>query len=1005
VAATTVASRLIGRQEELSALLEAVRDAGDGRPALAFVAGESGVGKSRLLSELARQAREDLGARVLSGECVELGDGELPYAPLVGALRPLVRAGDPGLLDLPEAARAELAALLPGLAVGGDGAIGDRFVESERRDQAQSRLFEALLAALDRLGRDAPVVLIVEDIHWADRSTRDFLSFLGRNLADERVMLALSYRPDELHRRHPLRPLLAVLERTPQARRVELRGLPVADIRALAREISGQEPSDELVERLVRRSDGNALFIEELLAAGPGPLPPSLADALMVRVEKLPPAAQEVVRVLSVAQPADHALLEALGIADEATLRGALRDAIAGHVVAVDGSDRYGFRHVLLREVVYDDLLPGERSQLHGAVARALEARLPGEGGPGLAAAVAHHFHRAGDQPEALRTAILAADAATAAHAEADAAQLLERALELWERVPEPAAVLPGHAADHIDLLLRTARAHRNTDDARRLTLLNEAIKEARAGDLDDPRVPTLLQQRAMAEWGLGRGEASRASLDLARRLLADDAPLTQRISLTISRMKLATLQSRYSETIALAEEVLPQLGEDRDGRILRSETYNNLGLALIMTDRHEEGVAQLRESMQLAKSVDDYVLLGIAYTNLADALQLSGRADEARAVTEEGLREVDNNVPGGAWLPAMKAELAIDRGDYAEAEAALRRTGRTNGNTRVNVELRRAELALARGDDDAARASLEEAEALLVDSLEPQFVAVAGVLRAELDRRNGHPVCAREAVEAAIERLEFCSDDTLRMGRLTATGVAIEADLAQRARDLGDAEARADAIARAGVMLSRAEAAAAAGRPLETAYAVTARAHMLRAAGEDPGEAWHAAAEQWRALGRPLLVVAALRHAAEACLARGRRDAAAEAAGQALAGARELGAGWLAGELEGLIARARLSVEAGSDGAAAASADSAAVDGDGAGGPGEDADPFGLTPRERQVLALVARGATNREIGAELYMAEKTASVHVSRILAKLDVRSRTEAAAVAHRLGLAVE
>jgi len=994
VAASTISSRLIGRDEELATLLAAVREAGEGRPTLAFVAGESGVGKSRLLGELSRRAREK-GARVLSGECVDLGDGELPYAPLVGALRPLVRAEDAALLDLPAAARRELAALLPGLGDPDDDGEGAR----EDHGQAQSRLFEALLSAIDRLGRDAPVVLILEDVHWADRSTRDFLSFLGRNLGDERVLIALSYRPDELHRRHPLRPLLAVLERTPQARRLELRGLLPADIRALARDLTGSEPSAEQVDRLVRRSDGNALFVEELLAAGPGPLPPSLSDALMVRVERLPSSAQEVVRTLAVAQPADHALMEELGVLDEPTLRTALRDAIAGHVVAVDQSDRYTFRHVLLREVVYDDLLPGERSELHRAVARALEARLPGDGGPGLASAIAHHYHRSGDQPEALRSAIRAADAATAAHAEADAAQMLERALELWERVADPGAL--AERLDHVDLLLRTSRAHRNTDDARRVTLLNEALREARAADPDDRRVPLLLQQRALAEWGLGRGEASRKSLDLARRLLADDAPETERIGLTISRMKLATLQSRYAETIALAEEVLPQLPDTPAGRMLRADTYNNFGLALIMTDEVERGRGILGEAAELGRAAGDHVLLSISYVNLADALQLSGRPEESKAVIDEALAIIGEHVPGSAWVPTFAAELAIDAGDYAAADGYLRTTGRTSGNSRVNVEIRRAEMALARGDDPAARASIEEVEALLVDSLEPQFVAVAGVLRAELDRRNGHPVCAREAVEGALERLEFCSDDTVRLARLATTGVAIEADLAQRARDLGDAEAEADAIARAGIMLSRAQAAADAGRPMETAYATSAVAHHLRATGEDPGDAWLAAAAIWEERGRPLLVACAQRHAAEACLARGRRDGAAEAAGIALAGARRLGAAWLVTELEGLIARARLTLEpepGGGNGAAGAGA----ADGD-ADAAADDLDPFGLTPRERQVLTLVARGATNREIGAELFMAEKTASVHVSRILAKLDVRSRTEAAAVAHRLGLA--
>ncbi|MDX6700654.1 MAG: hypothetical protein QOF26_880 [Baekduia sp.] len=1007
MAATTTSSRLIGRENELATLLDALSEAADGHPALAFVAGESGVGKSRLLGEVARRAR-DGGARVLSGECVDLGDGELPYAPLVGALRPLVRAGDPGLLGLPAAARRELAALLPGLGdPSEDPEAARRHAAEAERGQAQARLFEALLAALDRLGRETPVLLIVEDVHWADRSTRDFLSFLGRNLADERVLVALSYRPDELHRRHPLRPLLATLERTPSARRIELNGLRPADVAELAHELNGSEPSAELVDRLVRRSDGNALFVEELLAAGPGPLAPSLADALMVRVERLPASSQEVVRALSVAQPADEAVLQALGIADEATLRQALRDAIAGHVVAIDRSDRYTFRHVLLREVVYDDLLPGERSALHRAVARVLEARLPGDGGPGLAAAVAHHFHASGDQPEALRSALLAADAAVAVHAEADAAALLERALELWDRVEDPEALV---GMDHVDLLARTARAHRNTDDLRRVPLVNQAIRELRAEHPDDPRVPRLLQQRAMAEWALGRGEASRASLDLARRLLPDDAPLTDRIAFTVSRIKLAALQSRFAETIALTEEVLPLLPDNPDGELLRAEIYNNVGLSLIMSGEHDRGVAQFREAAAIGAAADDAHLVSVSYVNLADALQLSGASEEALEVIDEALRIVERAVPGYAWVPILAAEIDIDQGDWASAELHLSRVGRVTGSTRVNLELRRAQLALGRGDDEVARTAIEEVESLLVDSLEPQFVAVAGVLRAELDRRHGKPICARETVEGALERLEFCSDDMVRLARLAATGVATEADVAQRARDLGDRETEADAVVRAGVMRERVRAAAASGGKLEQGYLAGAEAHHARATGEDPGDRWTAAAATWTTLGRPLEMASALHYGAEACLAHGRREAAAQAVRDALAEARRLGAAWLVGELEGLAARARLAIApepvAVPAGGVAGGGGAAAANGAPAGDRGAvDDDPFGLTPREHQVLTLVARGCTNREIGAELYMAEKTASVHVSRILAKLDVRSRTEAAAVAHRLGLAAD
>jgi DNA-binding CsgD family transcriptional regulator len=408
------------------------------------------------------------------------------------------------------------------------------------------------------------------------------------------------------------------------------------------------------------------------------------------------------------------------------------------------------------------------------------------------------------------------------------------------------------------------------------------------------------------------------------------------------------------------------------------------------MTGEHARGREVSRQAVALAG--DNADMAGIAYVNFADALQLRGDGREAAAVVAEGLREVDAESHTCTWLHTLAAELAIDRGDWAAAREGLGAVGRTSGGTRVGIELRRGELALALGDLDAARASCEEAELLLVDSLEPQFVAVAGVLRAELDRRDGRIGCARDAIEAALERVEYCSDDTVRLGRLAVTGLAIEADAAQRARDLGDAEDEAAAIARAEVMLSRARAAAASGGPLESALHLTAEGHHHRATGAAPGDAWPAAANAWAALDRPLSAAIARWRGAEACLAHGDRDGAAGALRDALGAARRLGCGWLVEEVEGLAARARLTIDAPADGDAAAP-EADVVDG----------DPFGLTPRERQVLGLVARGATNREIGAELYMAEKTASVHVSRILAKLDVRSRTEAAAVAHRLGMA--
>ena len=376
--ATGVTSqRIVGRALELAQLQAALADAAGGQPSLAFVVGESGVGKSRLVAELEARATAD-GTRVLSGECVELGEGELAYAPLVTALRPLVRDADPVLDALPDDIRAELATLLPGLVATVRG--------HERGAGDQARVFEALLAVLDGLARETPVLLVIEDLHWADASTRAFLRFLAATLSTEPLLIVATYRPDELHRRHPLRPLLAELERV-RAVRIDLAGLSRDELAEQLGDILGAAPDAALVERLYARSEGNPLFTEELLAAGTdgrGSLPPSLAAALALRIDRLGDDAQEVVRVLSAGGVLDDALLAEVSGLDRRALRDGLREAMAAHIVVLHG-ERYTLRHALMAEAVHDDLLPGERAELHRALAAALSgsrARRPAPSAP-----------------------------------------------------------------------------------------------------------------------------------------------------------------------------------------------------------------------------------------------------------------------------------------------------------------------------------------------------------------------------------------------------------------------------------------------------------------------------------------------------------------------------------------------------------------------------------------------------------------------------------------------
>jgi DNA-binding CsgD family transcriptional regulator len=972
--ATRVTSAgFVGRATELEELEAALRDAGDSKPSLAFVAGESGVGKTRLASELAARAR-DQGARVLSGDCIELGEGELPYAPLLGALRPLVREDDPALAELSPALRDDLATLLPGLAEGPPDVAAP-----------QSRVFEALLQLLDTLGSDNPVLLVIEDLHWADSSTRHFVRFLSRMVCRERLLVLSTYRSDELHRRHPLRPLLAEVGRDPTTRIVELKPFTPRELALQLEDILGRAPEPDLISRLHGRSEGNPLFAEELLAAGPdgrGPLPPTLRDALMLRVERLSPDAQELLRWLA-CHPADQELLAEVSGLPAQELRDGLREVLASQIAVTMQDGSYEFRHALLREVVYEDLLPGERSEHHAVLAKALERRLTDDSGAHLTAQIAHHWTAAGDQPAAFGASLRAARAAERLHAFSEAASLLERVLGLWDRVPD-AETLAG--ADRVDLLARAAyAASMGGDSTRQEALLRRALELV--DEASEPRrAAALLERLHRAQWNLNRQDESVGTIEHALALLEPGEQSAERAALLAGKARARMLQGRHREAVEGAREALVvarAVGDHPD----EVRALNALGVSQALLGDVDSGTAALRDALAILREHGLVENVTASYVNLADTLHLAGRTDEGIAIVREAL---EHAAGASDWLSATLSEFLFETGDWDEAEAAIPEAARRHaGNMLLHRRLRSAELMLGRGDIEAAEAELQPAVRGARESTEPQFLAPLGAALAEVARRRGDTAAGRAAVDETLDRIEFCSDDLARIARVAEAGLAVEADAAQRARDRRDAAAEAEAVRRAEEMAERVRLAATDAGPVEAARLATATAELRRASGDDAPGLWDRAAETWEGLGRPYPAAYARWRAAEAHAASGDRAAAAKAADRALAAARELGSDWLADEVESLRARARLAVP------------------DGGEPPSEPAeepdDPFGLTERERQVLALVARGATNREIGSELHMAEKTASVHVSRILAKLDVRTRTEAAAVAHRHGLA--
>jgi DNA-binding CsgD family transcriptional regulator/tetratricopeptide (TPR) repeat protein len=975
-------SQFVGRVGELAELQLAVREAAAGRPGLVLLGGDSGVGKTRLVSELEHRltSAPELDAIVLRGEGVEQADGDLPYAPLLSALRPLIRQRHPALEALSTGSRAQLAAILP--------ALDDGRKHEERTGPAgQLRLFEGLLELFDLVGESSPVVLILEDMHWADRSTRSFVAFLARALRQERLVLVLTYRADELHRRHPLRPLLSELERLERTRRLDLDPFERDELGQVLTDILGAEPAPDLLERLYARSEGNALYTEELLAAGldgRGPTPQSLRDAFLGRIEQLPSEAQRVARVVAVGRALAEPTISATAELPRAQVQDALRQALAEQVLVTGEDERFCFRHALLREALYDDLLPGERGELHLSLARTLETG----GAPTLATttAIASHYTAAGDQAAALRTTIDAADAAQRVLAYGEAAELYERALELWPRVGEadrPTGV------DRPELLSRAAGAHGNhRDRTRSEVLLREALRELDPL-ADRARFASLLARLARTIWSLNRGTEAVATGERALSMLDEDE-LEVRPSLMAWLARMKYLRGRFAPAAEDAEVALEAAirAGDHDAE---SEVLNTLGMAQASRGEVEPGLAQLRRSIEVAREHDRLDTMATAYANLADMLDHRGRTREALEVLREGLKATPPSITRARdWLQLTVSELAFNAGDWQLARESLAPPPeRLTGVVLMFRYIREAELRLGEGELERARSCVDAAEPLVDPSDQPQFIGIHGFLCGELHRRNRDLDAARSAVEGALGRLEVCTDDVMRIARLSEVGVRVEADRAQRARDLRERGGVRDALARARIHLDRLAAAAQEGGPIEQAFLVEGTAEMARARGRGGAREWAHAAETWEAVERPYPAAVSRWREAEAHVLAGDRERASQAAKQAVEVAARLGARWLVAEATGLAERARLSL----------------------GDPGADAeavaetpeDPFGLTPRERQVLALLAEGATNKQIGAALFMAEKTASVHVSRILAKLGVQGRTQAAAVAHRQHLA--
>ncbi len=978
----------IGREGELAALETLVASAEQGVGAFGLLAGESGVGKSRLTGELCARAR-DRGMAVLVGECLELAEGELPYAPLVGALRSLLReGGEEGAQALVSSAHSELERLLPELA--------SDVPAAEQQDSgagAQARLFDELLRVISTVARQRPLLLVIEDLHWADRSTRDFLAFLVRNARREPVALLLTYRGDELHRRHPVKPFVAELERVGGALRLQLEPFGREELALQVAAILGGDPAPELIARLLERSDGNPFFAEELLAASAGgdALPASLRDALLLRVEALSAVSRSLLQVAAVAgRTVEHELLSVVSGLDEQALNDALREAVANHLLVHDSASMgYAFRHALLREAVYEDLLPGERRALHISVARALEGEPQTMGGSAAGVAeLAHHWFAAHRLHEALPASIRAGIAAQASRAMAEAIVHYGRALEVWDAVaPQSGDELP---LTRIEVIQRACEAEFLAGEPERAIGLARTALEL-IDENADPVAAALAHERlGRYVWHSGRDLEALPIYRRAVELMPSQPPSEQRALVLAAEGQILMLCAHMGEAEARCVEAITIAGEV-GAPAVEAHALNTMVVIHAERGAFDHAVESAARARKIATELSLVDEIGRSYVNGSDALDQCGRIEEALLLAREGgerMRELGADRGIGDVLRGEIASRLFRLARWDEATEVLDEllarspSGLSEGACHSHLALLHAE----RGEHEQAAAHHERAREALLGASDSQWLGGMYVAAATHALWQGQPQQALAAVADCLAAVEH-TERPFMTARLYELGARACAELA--ARSPGDEAERDRQLQTADALMARLNArleATPARPPSVLAALAGCAAEISRVTSSDAVTLWAAAQQSWERLGDRYLAAYAQWRRAEASLAEGDRGEAEHLSRQAHETASALQAGPLAREVAAFARRARVQLDRGAAGESSAAS----------------IERLDLTPRELEVLQLLSGGKTNREIAAELVISDKTASVHVSHILSKLGVRNRVEAASLAHALGV---
>ncbi|MEV1294041.1 AAA family ATPase [Pseudonocardia sp. NPDC049635] len=974
---TSVGRPFHGRTAELELLRSALRATIANGVSAVLLGGDAGVGKTRLVTEFGRTAVAE-GTVVLTGRALDIAEAP-SFWPVVSALREHARTGTG------EAARLFAAALDALEGSGGTSASG------------RVEMLGELCGLVGRAARDAPVVLVVDDLHWADRSTRDLFAYLLAGLTTERVLLVGTYRDDPAGGTPAaLLPLVTELRRHRTVTFRQVQPLPRGELAELLGMWAPDRP--DLEPMVWAHSAGNVFLAEQTVRAvldgDPRGVPQTVRELVRAGAAGLSAGARDVVRAIAAGVgDVEHPLLAAVLDRSGAELAVDVREAVDAGFVVVAGSDGYALRHGLMTEVVAGDLLPAERVDLHERYARALADRE----GPGVAARLAHHWHRAGHPAQALAATLAAAE-------EAERLRGYAEAHRHWLR----AATLPvaGSAVARGGFLERAAAAAELAGDHESAVAL---LSERLAG----PEAPTGMDEAVLrcrlARYLMSAGQAGEAE-EAARRAVAAlpvapaDGPSTgaateaARAEVLAGYATALLARAEFSAARKVAQEALVPARRVGEPRALAS-VLSVLGFGAAFTRDGGAGLEALTEAVGIAEASGDPVTLGECLQQRAELLSgplnaLDEGVAEALAGAER-MAELGLGRTAAVSLRALAANAMFRRGSWDEAEhqVMLAWAAAPAGAQAVEVRLARARLRMGRGDLDGSEEDLAAVELVAGSAGLPKLRLPLLILRAGLEMWRGRPEVAREHVDAGLDVVESGIDDVWAYAPLLWHGARAHAEAVIAGRPPDPSGLRRLRRHR-GELIARGDRSVPALRAVLATYEAMCTAEDARITpGADTGT-WAGVADLLERLGQPYPTAYARLRSGEALLRARRFGAGADELGRAATGARELRAAPLLAEIAEIARRARVQVPelpvivAQPSGVRVSQSD-----------PAPDNPLTLLTDRELEVLEVLADGATNKEIAAALFIAPKTVGAHLARIFAKLGVTNRTQAAGVLRR------